>query len=117
LGRARPTDLTRWANRELWAPVFKVTMVGTTGSGVATIAGFLAAFLRDLLPTEVATMAAAVGACNVEAADAVSGIRSWAETVARVKAGWPRQSLNFTDPGWRFDESRQLWLGPKDVLV
>ncbi len=117
LGRARPTDLNRWANRELWAPVFKVTMVGATGSGDATIAGFLAAFLRNLLPTEVATMAAAVGACNVEAADAVSGIRSWAETVARVKAGWLRQTLNFTDPGWHFDETRQLWIGPQDALA
>jgi sugar/nucleoside kinase (ribokinase family) len=115
IGRARPIDLTRWVNRELWSPVFEVEVVGTTGAGDATIAGFLAAFLRDLLPTEVATMAAAVGACNVEAADAVSGIRSWEETVARVETGWPRQKMDFDEPGWSFDQSRQLWVGPNDA--
>ncbi len=116
LGRARPTDLTRWTNRELWSPVFAVEVVGTTGAGDATIAGFLAALLRDQLPTEVATMAAAVGACNVEAADAVSGIRSWEETVTRVEAGWPRHKLDFDDSGWNFDEGRQLWVGPNDTM-
>jgi sugar/nucleoside kinase (ribokinase family) len=116
MGRARPTNLTRWANRELWAPVFKVDVVGNTGAGDAAIAGFLATLLHDLPPTEAATMAAAVGACNVEAADAVSGIRSWEETLARVEAGWPRQKLDFDDPDWQFDEARQLWLGPNDAM-
>lgn len=115
LGRARPSDLARWANREFWVPIFQTKVVGTTGAGDTTVAGFLSAFLRDLPPAEAVTMAVAVGACNVEAADATSGIRSWEETVARVKAGWPRQPLNFTHiPGWRFDPSRQLWLGPND---
>ncbi|MBN1220611.1 MAG: carbohydrate kinase family protein [Anaerolineae bacterium] len=115
MGRACPTNLERWTNRELWLSVFAVKVVGTTGAGDATIAGFLAAFLRDLPPTEVATMAAAVGACNVEAADAVSGIRSWEETLARVQAGWPRREAAFADSNWYFDETRQLWLGPHDA--
>jgi sugar/nucleoside kinase (ribokinase family) len=115
LGRARPGHLARWANREFWVPVFQTQVVGTTGAGDATVAGFLSALLRDLPPTEAVTMAAAVGACNVEAADAVSGVRSWEETLAGVEAGWPRQKLNFDDaPGWRFDPARQLWLGPND---
>jgi hypothetical protein len=117
LGRARPSDIARWANREFWAPVFQTTPVGTTGAGDAAVAGFLAALLRDLTPTEAVTMAAAVGACNVEAADALSGLRSWEETLARVEAGWPRQKLKFSTPGWRFDESRQLWLGPNDGFL
>ncbi len=114
LGRARPSNIARWANREFWVPVFQTTSVGTTGSGDSAVAGFLAALLRDLTPTEAVTMAAAVGACNVEAADALSGLRSWDETLARVEAGWPRQKLEFSTPGWRFDESRHLWLGPND---
>ncbi len=40
LGRARPDDLDSWSNRELWAPCFRVRVVGTTGSGDSTIAGF-----------------------------------------------------------------------------
>jgi len=115
LGRARPSNLTRWDEREFWVPVFQTQPVGATGAGDATVAGFLSALLRDLPPTEAVTVAAAVGACNVEAADAISGLRSWEETLARVEAGWPRHQLNFDEvPGWRFDPSRQLWLGPND---
>ena len=114
MGRAQPSDVTRWANREFWVPIFQTTPVGTTGAGDSAIAGFLAALLRDMSPTEAVTIASAVGACNVEAADAVSGVRSWDETLARIEAGWPRQSLEIDMPGWRFDASRQLWLGPHD---
>ena len=63
--------------------------MGTTGAGDATIAGFLTALLRDVPPERALAIAAAVGACNVEAADAVSGVRSWEETLARIDAGWP----------------------------
>lgn len=115
LGRARPSQLTRWAKREFWVPVFQTQVVGTTGAGDATVAGFLSTLLRDLPPRQAVAMAAAVGACNVEAPDAISGIRSWEETVTRVGAGWPRQKLDFEHfPGWRFDPSRQFWLGPND---
>lgn len=115
LGRAHPGAVARWANREFWVPVFQTKPVGATGAGDSAVAGFLAALLRDLTPTETVTMAAAVGACNVEAADALSGVRSWDETWSRVRAGWPRQRVEFDSPGWRFDESRQLWLGPYDL--
>jgi len=69
LGRARPSDPSAWADRELWTACFQVDVVGTAGSGDATIAGFLSALLRDKSPEQVVTAAVAVGACNVEAAD------------------------------------------------
>jgi sugar/nucleoside kinase (ribokinase family) len=116
MGRAKPANLNRWASREFWVPIFETTPVGTTGAGDSAIAGFLAALLRNLPPTETVTLAAAVGACNVEAPDALGGIRSWEETVARIEAGWPRKKEEFNTPGWRFDEKRQLWLGPNDSL-
>ena len=84
LGRARPADVAAWADRELWAPCFQVDVVGTAGSGDATIAGFLASLLRDMAPEQAVNAAVAVGACNVEAADTLSGIRSWDETMRRV---------------------------------
>jgi sugar/nucleoside kinase (ribokinase family) len=114
LGRVCPDNIERWAGRELWSPIFQTSVVGATGAGDSASAGFLAALLRDLSPTEAITIAAAVGACNVEAADAVSGVRPWAETLARIEAGWARGKLAFGVPGWRFDESRQLWVGPDD---
>ncbi len=109
LGKARPSDASAWASQELWAPAFRANEVGATGSGDSSIAGFLAAFLRDLPADETAIMATAVGACNVEAADALSGIRTWEETRARVAAGWPKHDLLMATPGWRFDQTCMLW--------
>src|SRR5258705_11923793 len=72
MGRACPSNPDTWASKELRAPCFKVAVAGTTGSGDATIAGFLAALLRGLSIEESLRLAAAVGACNVESMDALS---------------------------------------------
>jgi sugar/nucleoside kinase (ribokinase family) len=91
LGRAWPSDAAAWANKELWTPCFQVEMVGTTGSGDATTA-------------------VAVGACNVEAADALSGIRPWDEIWHRVRSGWVRQDLMLDAPDWHLDDQHHLWV-------
>ena len=105
MGRAAPAPAA-WANRELWSPVFKTTVEGTVGAGDATYAGFLAALLRGLGLEETVSMANAVGACSVEAADATSGVRSWAETAARVES-WPRAPHRVPD-GWRRGDTRYV---------
>jgi sugar/nucleoside kinase (ribokinase family) len=110
-------DWKRWGWQELWAPCFQVEVVGTTGSGDATIAGFLSGLLRGLPPVEVMTMAVAVGACNVEAADALSGIRSWEATAARVRSGWPRQTLSLSAAGWHWHPEHQVGVGPGSQRV
>ena len=109
MGRARPGDLSAWADQELWAPCFKVGVVGTTGAGDATIAGFLSAFLRGCMPAEALTAAVAVGACSVEAADALSGIRPWTETEVRINQDWPRLPLRLEAPGWEWNSGLNLW--------
>ncbi len=104
-----------WQNRELWAPVFvPESLVGTTGAGDATIAGFLAALLRDQ-PLEAAlTSAVAVGACNVEALDALSGVQSWEATQARIAAGWARGAVTPSALGWTWNAAQSIWVGPHD---
>lgn len=82
----------RWDDREWTAPCFAVDVVGTNGAGDATIAGFLAGWLRGLPPDEVMTMAVAVGACCCEAPDATSGVQPWEAIRARIRAGWPRRT-------------------------
>ena len=112
LGRALPQNGTAWASRELWSPCFQVNVVGTTGSGDATIAGFLSAFLREMPPAETINAAAAVGACNVEAADALSGLRTWTATILRIQQGWQKHILQIKAVGWHWDDAYQLWVGP-----
>jgi len=112
MGRARPSDPAAWAEKELWAPCFQANVAGTTGAGDATIAGLIAGLLRGLGPAEAATAAVAVGACNVEAADALGGIRPWEQTWQRVRAGWARHLLLLDAAGWRLDENHHLWIGP-----
>ncbi len=114
VGRAAPQDFDSWSGRELWSPCFKTIVVGTTGAGDATIAGFLAALLRGQSPEESITMACAVGACNVEASDALGGVQSWNQTQSRISAGWPRLPLPMEMRDWRWDKTNGLWSGPRD---
>jgi sugar/nucleoside kinase (ribokinase family) len=91
MGRAR-LSAPVWADYENYQPCFQVDVAGTTGAGDSTIAGFLAALLRDLPPDKALDAALGVGACCVESPDALSGIRPWDETLQRIDAGWARSS-------------------------
>ncbi len=117
MGRCQVADVAAWSDRELWSPCFATCVVGTTGSGDATIAGFLLGLLRAMTPEAALSAACAVGACSVEAVDALSGVRSWSETQARLTAGWARVpvALDTTTAGWRWDSDHDLWVGPMDA--
>jgi sugar/nucleoside kinase (ribokinase family) len=108
-GRALPARPDEWHARELWSPGFRVNVVGTTGAGDATFAGFLAALLRGRPPEACVAFACAVGACNTEAADALGGVRSWDQTWDRIAAGWDRLVLPFPMSGWRWQEGEGVW--------
>ncbi len=92
MGLGRPADTDQWLNLKLSMPCFEAKVVGTTGSGDCTIAGFLAGFSKGLSPEEIITMAVAVGAFSVESTDATSGVPDWDTVRKRVEAGWPRLS-------------------------
>ena len=105
-----------WVGRELLSPCFQVDVVGTTGSGDATIAGFLAAMTKGLSPEEAATAATAVGACCCEAADSTSGVRPWGEVQERLRGGWRRREVRVKLDGWHPDLASGLWFGARDPL-
>jgi sugar/nucleoside kinase (ribokinase family) len=109
LGRAAPADRVAWSEKELWVPCFRVHVTGTTGAGDTSIAGFLSALLRGMSPELAVTAAVAVGACNVEAPDALSGLQSWNATFDRIRAGWERLPLHLDDPAWSWEPSNQVW--------
>jgi sugar/nucleoside kinase (ribokinase family) len=87
-GRHLSLDVERWAGQELLAPCFQVECLGTTGAGDCTIAGFLAELLHGGSPRQAVTMAVAVGACSVEAPDAISAVPSRREVQHRINTGW-----------------------------
>ncbi len=109
-GQAIPQGWNSWTRKELWSTCYQVDVVGTTGSGDATIAGFLSAILRDLSPPEALNAAVAVGACNVEAPDALSGLCSWEETQSRIQRGWEKHDLSLHTDGWSWDNQYNLWI-------
>jgi len=111
MGQACPKDCQAWADRELWATCFEVEVMGTTGAGDATIAGFLAALLKGMGPERAMTAAVAVGGCCVEAADALGGLRCWDETMERVEQGWLRKPMKSPAPGWVWNDAHQVWIG------
>ena len=118
MGRARPTDVAAWANRELWAPCFQVDVVGTAGSGDATIAGFLSALLRDMTPEQAVNAAVAVGACNVEAADTLAASAPGMRRCVRMAAGLGRGGRTerpAAPTAGVFDERHGLWIVRKEL--
>lgn len=103
-----------WARRELWSPVFETHVVGTTGAGDATIAGFLLGLLRGLPPVETLTTACAVGGSSTEAADGTSGILPWGAIEARLRGGWRRRGAT-SEAGWARLAGTDAWHGPSDA--
>jgi sugar/nucleoside kinase (ribokinase family) len=112
-GPAFPGDRRAWADRELWSSAFEVRAIGTTGAGDAAVAGFLRGLLGGLPPEENVTIACAVGASSVEAADATSGVRSWEETRERFADNRKRSTVP-PGEGWREGELPGVWIGPHD---
>jgi sugar/nucleoside kinase (ribokinase family) len=109
MGRARPAEFSTWADREIRSPCYEVDVAGTTGSGDATIAGFLAGMLRGCSIGETVTMAVAAGACCVERLDATEGITDWEATRNRINKGWKRKELLIADAGWHLMENEWMW--------
>ena len=115
LGRARCGDVGRWADRERFEPSYAVErIVSATGAGDCAIAGFLAAFLRGLDVDDALRYACAVGAQNLQAADSISGVRSWAQTAEQVAARPPKNEVSVPLPGWRHDAAADHWVGPAE---
>lgn len=115
MGAAMPENGSQWLGRELLAPCFQAHVVGTTGAGDCTIAGFLAGLLQGLSVEEVLTVATAVGAFNVEGPDATSSIPDWQTVRARIDAGWKQHTPALSLPEWR--QRGLLWIGPDDGLA
>jgi sugar/nucleoside kinase (ribokinase family) len=110
-----------WEHRELFVPAFQVEVAGTTGAGDSAIAGFLAGVVAGEEAEGTLLLMAAVGAYSVEAADASSGIPSFAEVKDRISSGWDRRIPARAISKWFRDDSsgvlRSLTDGSPAVCV
>jgi len=111
MGPAQPSDLDAWANRELWCPSFYVDKIASaTGSGDSSIAGFVSAYLRGECVERCLQFANCVGSQNIRQLDALSGIKTWEETVQMVEGNLPRNKLDPETPGWSWDANWRIWI-------
>ncbi|MGJ7046076.1 carbohydrate kinase family protein [Thermoanaerobacterium thermosulfurigenes] len=89
-------NIDKWANKSIYTPCFSTEVLGTTGAGDATIAGFLAGLLNGNEPEDAVTIATAVGAYSVESIDATSGVKSLDAILERISKGWNKLPTNLS---------------------
>ncbi|MEE4311223.1 MAG: PfkB family carbohydrate kinase, partial [candidate division KSB1 bacterium] len=112
-----PKDLNNWSNRELWCPAFQVAKIASaTGSGDSSIAGFLTAYMKGLPIEKALKVANCVGFQNLHELDAVSGIKTWDETLSMIDSGKLKMNeIPLHDTGWTWEEAFDLWKGAADL--
>ncbi|HDP97625.1 MAG TPA: carbohydrate kinase family protein [bacterium] len=108
--------LSSWQNRELWCPGFSIDKIASaTGAGDSFIAGFLAAFLKGVKAEKALNIANCVGFQNLHELDAISGVRSWDETLALLNSGkLEKNLLPLREHGWQWKDDFGLWIGEMD---
>jgi len=119
VGTACPKDVNGWANREIWAGSFKAeNFASALGAGDATIAGFLCGFIRGFSPEDTLQIANTVGWQNVQAIDALSGIKNWQSTLELLEdKNRPRNPVGLDCDDWHYCESQQVYYGPRDKSI
>jgi len=104
---------TGWENRELFAPCLQVEVIGTTGAGDATIAGFLASLVHGQTPEQAIRSAVTVGAFSVEGSQPASAIPSWAAVQERARGRGPlrRDGVGVDGAMGRWNADGTVWDG------
>ena len=113
MGRAKPGNPDEFADQEFWHPAFYCPVPpNATGSGDASIAGFLSAYLRGQSLLDCVITATCTGSASVEKPDALSGVPDWEGVQHRIKTV-PRDPLTVEGAGWKRDSEHPfLWTGP-----
>ncbi|MEH7224752.1 carbohydrate kinase family protein [Bacillus sp. JJ1566] len=110
------STISKWQNRELWIPCFKVNVKGTTGAGDSTIAGFIAGICEENEPETTLQYAVGVGAFCVEETSSTSGIPTILELKKRIAGKWEKHTLAQSLERWEYSDEYGLWVGPNDGI-
>jgi sugar/nucleoside kinase (ribokinase family) len=116
-GRGGGTHIAEtWADRELFQPSYQVdNIVSATGAGDCAIAGFLTALLRNQPIENALRIACAVGAQNLSAADSISGVRSWEETLREIDPSRPTNTPDVSTDPFTLNPRTGQYAGPADT--
>lgn len=91
IGTKVELDVHAWADKEGFQKSYvPEKILSGTGAGDTSIAAFLTAMLRGYPPEKCLQLAAATGACCVEAYDSLSGLRSFEELEEKIASGWAK---------------------------
>lgn len=85
----------RWSNVSCFEACFAAEVVGTTGAGDCSIAGFLSAFANGASAEETLTMAVAAGSASTESLNATDAIPGRDALRQRIQDGWVRDPSRF----------------------
>lgn len=96
LKKLLPETFETWIGRQAAMPCYQVDVVGTTGCGDCTIAGFLAALVHGLSLEDTLQAAVGTGAATAEQPDATSGVPHWDALQARIASGWKLHPPEFS---------------------
>ena len=101
-------NIADWENKELWKPAYKINVrPNATGSGDATIAGFLAAYIKGYSAEKTICYANATGACSVTAPGALAGLLTWPELSDKINNGWESAFLEVEGEEW--EKTDDIW--------
>lgn len=93
VGAKLELDTAAWADKAGFeASYVPEKVLSGTGAGDTSIAAFLTAILQWYAPEMALHLAAATGACCVEAYDALSGLKSFAELEQKIAQGWKKNN-------------------------
>jgi len=91
IGERTEIDSEKWSNKTIFEKSYVPDKVlSGTGAGDTSIAAFLTSMLEGEDPEMCLHLAAATGASCVEAYDALSGLKSFAELKEKINRGWKK---------------------------
>ena len=89
IGNNLKLDVAEWSDKSIFEKAYMPEKVlSATGAGDTAIAAFLTGVINNENPNECLRLAAATGACCVEAYDALSGLKTFEELKHRIENGW-----------------------------
>ena len=110
MGKATPSDISQWANAEIWCPAFAVTSVASAaGAGDNAIAAFLSALLRDYPLVQCLKLANCAGYMNLKSLDTLGGLPSWDELVTKSQTLEVAEIITVLNSDWQWWEDEQIW--------